>query len=152
MSCGFIRSLFEALGNVLYLRCAAARRCPPLVPTSLASSRSSCLLLFLAPPYPEVASPGGKNDPVLPFQPGSSHSSQEPSFAFTNPKGKPSQSITQHGRSRDLPLPQSPQLHPPSYPVPTVSSVTPSNLSQCPHRVPAGSRCQGRAGWWQSSA
>lgn len=80
------------------------------------------------------------------------HSSPEPSFAFTNLKGKPSQSITQCGRSRDLPLPQSPQLHPCPYSVPTVSSVTPSNLSQCLHRVPAGSRCQGQAVWWQSSA
>lgn len=90
-SCGCIGSLFEALGNVLCLRCAAARRCPPAVPTSLGSSKSSCLLLSMAPPYPEVTSPGGKNEPVLPFQPGST---SEQSFitrtilCFCKPKGQ----------------------------------------------------------------
>lgn len=147
LSCGFIGSLVEALGNVLYPHCAAARRCSPPVPSTLGSSRSCCLLLSLASPYPEVTRPGGKNNPVLTFQLGRPLSCHSSILHFTNSKGKPTQSTTQHERSRDLPLSQSPP-----YPAPTVSSVTPSNLSQCPHRVPAGSRCQGRAVWWQSSA
>lgn len=145
LSCGFIRSLFEALGIVLYLCCAAARRCPPPVPTSLHSSRGSCLLLSLALPYPEVTSPGGKNDPVLPFHPGTT---SEQSFitrailCFYKPKG---QTLPEHHpawqKQRPATPPESPAASLPIFSAHSlicdpIQSVPMSPQSPCRQQVP----------------